>query len=704
MPWDEELDGSESRDKVYQYSTPNSISQIANSESLAYAMGLSSEKELTTSVSTVDSEEIELLGVKQKFSKYETKPDAEPFASREIKRRTMWSCFIIDRYLSSGRARPQMSVETLHIQLPCSGVDFQFGANVKTEFLHNVSESYDDDDISVEQFAKFETSSDLGVYIRLVEIWGRFSKWSCAGGRRCDLRSNCVLNGILAKYHHRQEKYVPPWDERTEFFKLRKQLDDFEASLPPRLTFTSTNLAAHVGQSTITIYTAIHTLFSLCQIVLHREYIPFIPLHCDHPVGPLDEPTFPKDQFDVPDGFWEESAEHIFRAARDIIDIVRTNSQQTISIDSPLVGFAIWTAAFVGVYSINFPYMDTAGHMSSMEPIIGFGDCEGPIKGSTSLAVKTLTQMSSKLRMAHGWSATIDRMQKYYSGIIEDYAANSTAGSKQENQSALSAGEPELSLRKGGRGGGLREYKLVEKELKEFGSIAGDEIHSTPTISERIGFITSSSGLSMTPNIKAEALQGLERVPPVRLGSEAVWTTVNNNASNGIDDFGRPSPCPPNSVSQGSISNLKDVTSNHQQPQPSSGRPPSNSPSLISASPHPIDLNSSYSQFEPAYIAPSKPYQGPQQQLASYLSSAKQTLRLHQEDKTQTWATIDSLSGQADHLNKERLGRVILGGSRIDGFSDGLPFGMWASPDILSDTDFMQALWSPQFSLNASAC
>ncbi len=153
-------------------------------------MGLSSEEDLAIvgNPNSVSVEEVERLGVKRKILKPGAKLDAEAFVSREIKRRTMWSCFIIDRYLSSGRARPQMDAETLHIQLPCSADDFRLGTNVKTEFLHpGVQPFQEDNGLRNEQLADVGVGSDLSIYIKLVEVWGRFSKWSCAGGRRSEI-------------------------------------------------------------------------------------------------------------------------------------------------------------------------------------------------------------------------------------------------------------------------------------------------------------------------------------------------------------------------------------------------------------------------------------------------------------------------------------------------------------------------------------
>jgi hypothetical protein len=266
--------------------------------------------------------------------------DEQTLIHREIKRRTAYSCFILDRYQAFGRYRPQIiNINDLNVQLPCSEEDFQFGIDVETGSLKDSPGSPDSPDSSR------NITSTLGIYIRLVEIWGRFSRWSCKGGRR--------------------EEQHPPWDHQSEFYKLRRQLVAFHDSLPPRLTFSPTKISAHISRGTITLYTAIHILYSLCNIVLHREYIPYLPLRSSGPSGPLDEPTFPPDKYDVPEGFWDESAELIFKSARDIMDIVRVTSGRQVLVESSQVGFAIWSAAFIGIYSVHFPYMDKNSHMSN---------------------------------------------------------------------------------------------------------------------------------------------------------------------------------------------------------------------------------------------------------------------------------------------------------------------------------------------------
>ncbi|OBT65886.1 hypothetical protein VE03_05406 [Pseudogymnoascus sp. 23342-1-I1] len=453
-------------------------------------------------------EEARRLGVKLNGAEPGARVDEQTLIQREIKRRTAYSCFILDRYQASGRYRPQIiNVDDLHIQLPCSEEDFRFGTNVETGSLKDSPLAPGSQDGS----RIMASTQVLSIYIRLVEIWGRFSRWSCKGGRR-------------------EEKY-PPWDQRSEFYKLRQQLVAFHDSLPPKLTFSPTKIAAHIASGSITLYTAIHTLYSLCNIVLHREYIPFIPIRSSAPSGPLDEPTFPPDKYDTPEGFWEESAELIFKSARDIMDIVRVTSDRQVMVESPQVGFAVWTAAFVGIYSVHFPWMDRNSYMSNPPTTPDHNRTySSSLNDATRLAVKTLNLMVPRSKMACGWSVWIKRMGRYFKNIKKDHYDNIGALGlpSSEHQRRVA----ELSLREGGHGGGLEEYKLLEKELKDFGPSLEQDRYDSP---ERISPFSAGNGSRPTPHVTAEPPASEHARSVSRNGTDNGWAAVNTTAppSNG---------------------------------------------------------------------------------------------------------------------------------------------------------------------------
>ena len=153
----------------------------------------------------------------------------DAFIEQEIRRRTFWSCFIMDRYLSSGKYRPSMlNVKDLRIQLPSSERAFLFGEKVRTlmlgEELDEVAgraevqsqrqasvmlgtrsgdreRSHENGDRAGGSYAnhsdermrndekngRWEIGADEGVltrFIKALDLYGSIVKWSCAGGRR----------------------------------------------------------------------------------------------------------------------------------------------------------------------------------------------------------------------------------------------------------------------------------------------------------------------------------------------------------------------------------------------------------------------------------------------------------------------------------------------------------------------------------------
>ncbi|KAH8808970.1 fungal-specific transcription factor-like protein, partial [Xylogone sp. PMI_703] len=499
-------------------------------------------------------------------------PDENYAIEKECRRRTFWSCFIMDRLLSSGKFRPTMiDVKTLRVRLPCSDDQFMFGGNrMKTSFLVEQRLGYESpNDIETAEF------SDDGVenrFIRLVEIFGRFSIYSHAGGRRA-------------------EKY-PPWDERTEFYQLRRDLEYFHRSLPSKLTYTQANLAAHIEMTTTAAtYASLHTLYFLCLIMLHREYIPFIPLRCDGPQGPLDEPTFPKDKFDTPEGFWEVSAETIFKAAKDLVDIVRTYQDRGALPESPLVGFCIWQATFVSLYAIHFPHMDVHRHLCDPAHDLDM-DSDVQSAGYAAITVKLLKELAPKSRMAAGYLRIVGKMHRYFNAVRGDY----------HNQFKHKA--------RPWTGGGLEEYKTLERELKEFGSIESGGDKSIPSDSSdtadpvrsraSTNEIAPSSG-----NPPGEPMQGVEGATPSR-----AWAAVNNTQMETTDRT--------KFVGQNHPPSGYDYTSNYQL---SPRQTPPHPPSLVSggsAADSPSGLSSPYGTHQMFHGQQAGPPQLPHQQSNAY--------------------------------------------------------------------------------------
>lgn len=197
------------------------------------AMGLEFEQDLDDeplALSSAMCTEAEHLGVtpSRRNSKENSANLGQSFVDQEIRRRTFWSCFILDRYLSSGKYRPQMiTVKDLRVQLPSSEKAFLFNEGVRTSLLgeevgavasrteidgqrrSGILQTKESEDLKADNVyspkrdapsgnsprvvdenaekGHWEVGTDEGILsrvVRIVDIWGKIAKWSCAGGRR----------------------------------------------------------------------------------------------------------------------------------------------------------------------------------------------------------------------------------------------------------------------------------------------------------------------------------------------------------------------------------------------------------------------------------------------------------------------------------------------------------------------------------------
>jgi len=236
------------------------------------AMGLEFEQDLDDeplALSSAMCTEAEHLGVTpgRRGPKERAAGLGQSFVDQEIRRRTFWSCFIMDRYLSSGKYRPQMiNVRDLRVQLPSSDKAFLFGERVRTTLLgeeigavaeraeiqgqrrtgvyhsKEMGDAKADNPYGLkqdvppgssssameedEELGRWEIGADEGVLsrvVKIVEIWGKIAKWSCAGGRRyafhhraaklydvltrVELKS--TLHGDLNQPSHRSDAFSP---------------------------------------------------------------------------------------------------------------------------------------------------------------------------------------------------------------------------------------------------------------------------------------------------------------------------------------------------------------------------------------------------------------------------------------------------------------------------------------------------------------
>lgn len=196
-------------------------------------------------------------------------------------------------------------------------------------------------------------------------------------------------------------------------------LADFQDLLSRNLQYSIRNTDTHITyKHALAPYTVMHSVYFLSVMALHRAYLPFLPLRCSEPIGPLDDPIFSSDRVNAPEGFWQESAKELFKAARQMTDLAVTCQERGVLVENSLIGFAIYNAALVGLYAIHFPHMDQDGYLRGSRPAPGETNQD---QAQTRKALNIVRDLRHRLKMAVGWFRTLNRLHSYYSKCRKEW-------------------------------------------------------------------------------------------------------------------------------------------------------------------------------------------------------------------------------------------------------------------------------------------
>ncbi|KAJ5449316.1 Transcription factor [Penicillium cf. griseofulvum] len=663
-------------------------------------------------------------------------PTSDDIIAQETKRRTFWACFILDRCLSSGKYRPRMvRVKELGIQLPSDNA-FAFGERVRTARLNEptvrrpqsfgsqsmqipsirqsiggfgdeklpgpngtpdgkswspISRRKDSSEEEVDRWEVGAEESVLSRVIRIIRIWGSIAKWSCAGGRRT-------------------EQY-PPWHPESRFASLRQQLNEFQDSLSRNLQYSLRNTDTHIMyKTTLASYTVMHVVYFLSVIVLHRAYVPFLPLRCNEPCGPLDEPLFAVDKVNgPPDGFWRDSARELFKAARQMIDLVATCQARSALVENPLVGFAIYNAAFVGVYGTHFPHMDPDGLMGTKPPPATHDSHELGVAQARK-ALDIMREMRPRLKMAMGWFRTLNRLHSYFSKVKRDFRRLSRHRLDSMSDASDHALNGVRLLREGGAGGGLEEFKLLEKLFLDFGSIEDQLIE--PGIDEDSVAVPAANDSIYERNmsdagsnaVRSETGDPSDQILDGAGGRRESWVPVNSPGLSlpGHDGDRRPSLPLPNSrqMPSGSPYSLPSLQQHHPDGPIYTTSSPS-FPSLSATTPSPTQyltatsnrLNPINSWLPARPQAPPPPYS---QSLPPINAAASHTIPVLPPPGSVT-QLAPSPPLTSTECPDSTLLSTSLGGDDVLAFLDGCEWGqlsMLAPSEIGIPAGWLSTVWS----------
>lgn len=238
------------------------------------------------------------------------------FTDREIRRRTMWACFLMDRFNSSGTERPTCAnEETIEVQLPIKESHFLMEIPGPTENLGGdvpIPMSSDAGKLS-------NPKDNMGVasyIIRIIALWGRVIKYLNLGGKEKDVH--------------------PIWNPESEFAKLKRQAEVFQTSLPSSLQNNQDNLKNHAAEKLANQFLFMH--IASYQVILF--------LHC------FAIPTSPggKMHSDLPKAFVAAAGSAAIEAAAQISLLLKDALDHLVV--APFAGYCAFTSSTVQVWGI----------------------------------------------------------------------------------------------------------------------------------------------------------------------------------------------------------------------------------------------------------------------------------------------------------------------------------------------------------------
>lgn len=238
------------------------------------------------------------------------------FTDREIRRRTMWACFLMDRYNSSGSQRPPIGNEKfIQIQLPVKESHFLMELPGPTEDLYGDVPN----PVPEGQGQLSDPKANMGVsayIIRAIVIWGHIVDYLNLGGKK--------------------KEPVPLWDPSSGYTRLRKEIDTFASTLPSSLKFNPENLQTHAAEKIAHQFIFLHIIIHQNILFLNQFAIPLAP-------GGRPPKGMPK-------SFLSDAGRAAVEAAHHISSLIDQASGYSLTV--PFAGYCAYSASTVHIWGI----------------------------------------------------------------------------------------------------------------------------------------------------------------------------------------------------------------------------------------------------------------------------------------------------------------------------------------------------------------
>lgn len=242
------------------------------------------------------------------------------FIDREIRRRIMWACFLMDRFNSSGTDRPMfVREETIQIPLPIKERYFQLDMPAPTETLDGrvLHPALPDDGQPA------DARENMGVaafMIRAISYWGQAITYLNQGGREMDSHAM--------------------WEPESDFAKLLGQLERFEATLPPSLQYSQENIEVHKTDNTAAQFFFLHICIHQNILFMNQA---------------AQSTSMARSQKGAPDDFYSEASRKMITAANRISDVLKESERLGHFVSTPFAGYCAFSSTNVHIMGLTQP-------------------------------------------------------------------------------------------------------------------------------------------------------------------------------------------------------------------------------------------------------------------------------------------------------------------------------------------------------------
>jgi len=238
------------------------------------------------------------------------------FVDREIRRRTMWACFLMDRFNSSGTGRPSFIKEdSIKVQLPIKEKLFEMDMPGPTEDLRgNVPHPVEP---GIGQLSDAKENMGVAAYmIKSIALWGRIINYLNLGGQEQDPH--------------------PMWHPESTYSDLMKQTEALNDSLPETLQYTPENLKSHDTEKLANQFLFLHISIRQNILFMNRFAAP------GQPGG--------RSPNDVPKEFAKTAGIKAFDAANKISDLLR--DAESFFVTAPFTGYCAFLSSCVHIFGV----------------------------------------------------------------------------------------------------------------------------------------------------------------------------------------------------------------------------------------------------------------------------------------------------------------------------------------------------------------